>query len=111
MTMNLFKFAQNGKEATAVCLKILKESHVELLAESDHGGYFRFKNKIYSVWDNGGEIGVQLVNIDESKFIATDRNVKTTAEEVASNIYLVMTGQPIDYQFEYGDCVLNEKMF
>lgn len=108
--MNLFKFARNGQEATAVCLKILKESYIELLSESDHGGYFRFKNKVYSVWDNGGEVGVKLVNIDESKFIATDRNVKTTAEEVACNVYEIMNGRPVDYKFEYGDCVLNAKL-
>jgi len=66
--------------------------------------YFSARGLVWSVWDNGGEYGLEQVNMSEPVFFPVPDYLD--AATIAYRVACVVRGDEIDYKQDMSDCEL-----
>ncbi|MBC8508799.1 MAG: hypothetical protein H8D34_28410 [Chloroflexi bacterium] len=99
---SLLKSVETGVWLTQVIFGFLQEKNVKFIGWLRPGlCVVEYHRGWYMVWDNGGEIGVGLINAEELPgMVPTETTPATTAQTVALRIFTLLKGEAIDWEFE-----------
>lgn len=73
---------------------------VQRIEDSEGTRFVRVHGRAYLVWDNGGEVGCELLNTQEVRFFPLDCDgIELDSGTLAHRLVCVIKDEPIDYAF------------
>ncbi|NIV38010.1 MAG: hypothetical protein GWN58_53930 [Anaerolineae bacterium] len=101
MQTNLVGWSQAGPELTDLILGRLEEFwNISVVHRFETEIIVEYGNRWYAVFDNGGEIDVDLINVEHLRpSVPTETNPRIDTDTTAYRLAQVIKQQPIDWEY------------
>lgn len=97
---NLLSWVVDGRQHTKTLLSLLAEQGIFLRGwiDDEKTAILEKQGRLFTVWDNGGEIGVERINTSYLRMIPYVSNgVAVTLETLAYRLLAAVRGEEVDW--------------